>query len=66
MKSLNQKLLHENIDRVAQYDMANHKIFGFAYLVYHDGFTFEQCYGSHFGIDPVNKIFAVFMKKFQS
>ncbi len=38
--------LNENIDRIAQYDMSNRKVFGSAYCVYQDGNIVEKCYGT--------------------
>lgn len=45
MNHLNKNRICENIDRIAAYDISNHKIFGSAYYVYNEGFEIEQCYG---------------------
>lgn len=47
MHCFSNRLLAENIDSVAQYDISNRKVFGSAYFVYHNGETIERCYGTH-------------------
>ena len=37
--------LSKNIDEIAQYDIANNKIFGATYFVYQDGVEFKKSYG---------------------
>lgn len=46
MKRLDFGRLSENIDRIADYDFSNHKVFGSAYCVYQDGVVLEKCYGT--------------------
>ena len=47
MKPLfNENRLSENIDGIASYDLANKKIFGSAYFVYHKGNVIKKCYGT--------------------
>ena len=42
MKQFDMGKLSENIDRIAQYDISNNKVFGSAYYVYCDGKTIEK------------------------
>ncbi len=47
MKKLNEKLLIENIENAARYDIENNKIFGAAYYVFQEGnLAVERCYGT--------------------
>ena len=47
MQTLNKQLLKTNIDRAAQYDFDNQKVFGSAYCVMQEGeVVCEKCYGS--------------------
>ena len=46
MKQFDMGKLSENIDRIAQYDISNNKVFGSAYYVYCDGKTIEKYYGT--------------------
>ena len=46
MKQLDFNVLAENIDKIAEYDFSNNKVFGSAYYVYQDGVEFEKCYGT--------------------
>ncbi len=47
MRRLNEKLLIENIERVAQFDISNNKIFGSSYFVYQKGnLAVEKNYGT--------------------
>lgn len=46
MDLLNCELLTKNIDRIAEYDFSNNKVFGSAYFVYQDGREIERCYGN--------------------
>jgi len=47
MQILDEKLLIQNIDNIAQYDFANNKVFGSAYYVFQEGnLAIERCYGN--------------------
>lgn len=46
IKRLDMESLAKNIDEIAQYDLAQNKVFGAAYYVYQDGVEFEKCYGT--------------------
>lgn len=47
MRKLNGQLLQANIEKAAQYDIDNQKVFGSAYCVIQDGVTvFEKCFGT--------------------
>ena len=47
MRKLNGQLLQANIEKAAQYDFDNQKVFGSAYCVIQDGVTvFEKCFGT--------------------
>ena len=46
MITIDKACLAENIDRIAQYDLDNHKVFGSAYFVYCQGDSYEKCYGT--------------------
>ena len=46
IKRLDINVLSKNIDEIAQYDIANNKVFGSAYFVYQDGVELEKCYGT--------------------
>lgn len=45
MKQLDREKLIKNIDGVAEYDFAENKVFGSAYLIWQDGEVYEKCYG---------------------
>lgn len=47
MYKLNKELLKNNIDKAAQYDFDNQKVFGSAYcVIQEDAVVYEQCYGT--------------------
>ena len=58
MKRLNKELLKSNVEKAAQYDFDNHKVFGSAYCVMQgDDIVYENCFG-HTSTDqkePVTK-----------
>jgi len=45
MAGLDYTLLSQNIDRIAEYDFTNQKVFGSAYCVFHNGTLMQKCYG---------------------
>ena len=46
MNMLNKELLAQNIEKIADYDFSNNKVFGSAYYVYqNNNFEFKKCYG---------------------
>lgn len=47
LKKLNLELLKNNIEKIADYDFSNKKVFGSAYYVYQESnLAFSKCYGS--------------------
>lgn len=46
MKQLCVNSLFENIDRIAQYDFEQKKVFGSAYTVFYNGEVLKKCYGT--------------------
>ncbi len=47
MKQLNKELLKSNIEKIAEYDFSNNKIFGSAYCVYQeDKVIYKNCFGT--------------------
>jgi len=47
MKLLNKELLKTNIEKIAEYDLSNNKIFGSAYCVYqNDKVVYKNCFGT--------------------
>ena len=47
MKQLNQNLLKLNIEKIAQYDFDNNKIFGSAYcVIQNDNEIYKKCFGT--------------------
>ena len=58
MKKLNEKLLKINIEKAAQYDFDNNKVFGSAYCVMQeDTILYRNCFGSTWnnGTEPVTE-----------